>query len=116
MRWMSEQSRSKTTIERLRTATAEVAARLTAERDSHVLRLSTLATEACELQQELIKALTERIEILEVNNRNLLNDLEDSHEEQTRLEKQIAGLEVDLAVARGESVPESTTPSSTVTS
>jgi L-lactate utilization protein LutB len=58
-------AKSGKTLEALRGLSRTLAARLTAERESHIVKITTLATELCDLQGETIAALEARIRELE---------------------------------------------------
>ena len=75
MKWMSEKEvRTKSTVERLKGMVADIGVRLAQERENHVIRLNTIATEAVDVQNQYIKALEERVVELEAENRALRCD------------------------------------------
>jgi hypothetical protein len=62
---------TKSTVERLKGMVAELGIRLAQERESHVVRLNTLATEAVDVQKQYIQVLESRVHELEAENETL---------------------------------------------
>lgn len=73
---MSEEAtRTKSTVDRLKGMIAEISLRLSNEREQHVIRLNTIATEAVDIQREYIQVLEARVVGLEAENRELRRTL-----------------------------------------